>query len=278
MTPQLNFATYPVPGGHTFVQAVEKHRKNSIFDVRGYLENHLEANWEEDPTENSMFTQSIRQTTLLEERTRIAQELHDTLLQTLLSTSMQLSVALDSLPSDSPLKSQLYRVLQVMEHGIQEGRDMIQSLRLSDSPAFDPVQALSQVPQEVGVQSDIEFRVIVSGREQLLRPIIGHEVYRIGREVLLNAFRHSRAKRVELELEYTDRDLRMCVRDNGCGIDPQVLHTGHQAHWGLAGMQERVTRIGGLLKIYSRANDGTEVQLSVPGGVAFQYRRVNRSR
>jgi len=279
MTLQLDSDTYRVFAGHTFAHFVETHCKNATLDMKaGCPENHLEADWNDGPTENSMFTQSIRQTTLLEERTRIAQELHDTLLQTLLSASMQLTVALDNLPSDSPLKSRLYRVLQVMDHGIQEGRDMIQGLRLSDSRALDLVQALSQVPQELGVQSDVEFRVIVSGREQPLRPLIGHEVYRIGREALLNAFRHSRAKCVELELEYTHRDLRMCVRDNGCGIDPHVLHTGRRAHWGLAGIRERATIIGGLLKIYSRANDGTEVQLSVPGGVAFQYRPVNCSR
>jgi signal transduction histidine kinase len=278
MTLELNSATHRVPGGHTFVQAAETRQKNFIFDARGCLANHLEADWEDDPTENSMFTQSIRQTTLREERTRIAQELHDTLLQTLLRASMQLGVALDSLSSDWPLKSPLYRVLQVMEHGIQESRDMIEGLRLSDSCAFDLVQALSQVPQEIAVQPEIDFRFIVSGREQLLRPPIGHEVCRIGREALLNAFRHSRAKCVELELEYTDKHLRMCVRDNGCGIDSRVLHTGRQAHWGLAGMRERATRIGGLLKIYSRATNGTEVQLSVPGGIAFPCRRIDHSR
>jgi len=279
MTLQLNSNTYRVSSVHTLSQAIATRSKSPTLAVWvGGLENHLEADWKEVSGESSMFIKSIRQTTPLEERTRIAQELHDTLLQTLLSASMQLGVVLDSLPSDSPMKSRLYRALQLMEHGIQEGRDMIQGLRLTDSCALDLVQALSEVRQENAVQAEMEFRFIVSGREQPLRPPIGPEVYRIGREALLNAFRHSRAKCVELELEYTDRNLHMCVRDNGCGIDPQVLHTGRQAHWGLAGMRERAAIIGGLLKIYSRINDGTEVHLSVPGGVAFQYRRVSRSR
>jgi len=208
-----------------------------------------------------------------QERTRIAQELHDTLLQTFLSASMQLGVTLDSLPSDSLAKSRLDRILQLMDQGIQEARNAIQGLRLADSPALDLIPALSRVPHELGVQPEIEFSAIVSGRQQPLRPSIGHEAYRIGREALVNAFRHSRAKRVEVELQYADTGLRMRVHDNGCGIDPQVLRTGRQAHWGLAGMRERATRIGGLLEISSSATDGTEVQLSVPGGVAFQPSR-----
>ena len=80
---------------------------------------------------------------------------------------------------------------------------------------------LSRIQQELAVQSDIEFRVLVVGRQQPLQPPIGHEIYRICREALVNAFRHSRAKRVEFELEYAYTDLRMNVRDNGCGIDPR---------------------------------------------------------
>ena len=106
--------------------------------------------------------------------------------------------------------------------------------------------ALSNVRQELAVNSDIDFRVSVTGQQQPLQPAIGREVYRIGREALVNAFCHSRAKRVECELEYTDTHLCMRVRDNGCGIDPQVLQSGREGHWGLAGMRERAERIGGL--------------------------------
>jgi len=105
---------------------------------------------------------------------------------------------------------------------------------------------------------------------------IHNEIYRIGREALLNAFRHSGAKSVEFELEYADSDLRMRVRDNGCGIDPQVLAAGREGHWVLAGMQERATKIGALLKISSSATAGTEVQLSIPIGIAFQLSPADR--
>ena len=213
----------------------------------------------------------------LEERNRIAQELHDTLLQTFLSASMQLGVTVNSVSANSPVKPRLDRILQLMEQGIEEGRNTIQDLRSSTSRPFDLVRALSRIPQELAVQSGIEFRVLVVGRRQPLQPPIEHEIYRICREALVNAFCHSRAKRVEFELEYAGTDLRMNVRDNGCGIDPQVLHAGREGHWGLAGMRERAARIGGLLKISSSATAGTEVQLSIPNVVASKHSALDQS-
>jgi len=131
--------------------------------------------------------------------------------------------------------------------------------------------ALSRVQQELVVQPNIDFRVVVAGRQQQLRPPIQEEIYRIAREALVNAFRHSQAKCVELELEYADVDLRMWVRDDGCGIDPQVLDSGRQGHWGLAGMHERAEKIGARLKIGTPATAGTEVELSVPNHIAFEH-------
>ncbi len=211
----------------------------------------------------------------LEERTRIAQELHDTLLQTFMSASMQLAAALNGIPPDSLVKPKLDRMLQIMDQGIEEGRNTIQDLRSSDSGTLDLVLALSGVQQEFAVQADIDFRVVVGGGQRPLQPLIRHEVYRIGREALVNAFCHSRAKCVELELEYADSDLRMRIRDNGCGIDPQMLYEGREGHWGIVGMRERATRIGGLLKISSSAASGTDVQLSIPSGIAFQLSPVD---
>ena len=141
---------------------------------------------------------------------------------------------------------------------------------LRDSRPLDMVQALSRIPQELSVQSDIEFGVVVTGEQRPLPLSIQQEVYRIGKEALINAFRHSRAKRVQCELEFADSDLCMRVRDNGCGIDAQVLRSGLEGHWGLAGMRERAAKIGGQLKISSSATTGTEVQLSIPSGIAFQ--------
>ena len=206
----------------------------------------------------------------LEERTRIAQELHDTLLQTCLSASMQLGAAVDAVPEKSPMKLRLDQVLQVMSRGIEEGRNTIQGLRSSDSATRDLVIELSGIERELCCRPDIDFRVNVVGRQQPLNAPIQEEIYRIGREALLNAFCHSRAKRIEFELEYANRELQMRVRDDGIGISSQVLRDGRKGHWGLAGMQERAARIGGLLKISSSPSNGAEVRLSIPSGIAFQ--------
>jgi PAS domain S-box-containing protein len=214
----------------------------------------------------------------LEERTRIAQELHDTLLQTFQSASLHLGAALLRVAEDSPVKNQLDRILGIMRQGIVEGRSAIVGLRSPGSQTADLVGALSRIQDELKVQHDIDFRVTVTGRQKQLEREIQHETYRIGREALVNAFRHSGAKRIELELEYSDSELYVRIRDNGCGIDPQMLERGRDGHWGLEGMRERATRIGGVLRILSDPAGGTEVQLSVPTTIASELHSHIRAR
>jgi len=206
----------------------------------------------------------------LEERNRIARELHDTLLQTFLGALCQLGVAVDSLPPESQVKSKLDPILHIMELGIEESRNAIQGLRSSECRRSDLVAALSAIHQEFSDEHGVDFRVNVIGQQQPLRPAIQDEIYRIGREALVNAFCHAAAKRIDLELEYASSGLTMRVLDDGCGMDQQFLHTGRQGHWGLTGMRERAARIGGVLKIFSSLSAGTEIQLSVPIRFAFQ--------
>ncbi len=135
----------------------------------------------------------------LEERARIAQDLHDTLLQGVISASMQLHIAVDRLPEDLPAKPSLTRVLQVMGQVLEEGRTALQRLRSSaGSGSLDVEQAFSRIQQELAIQEQIDFRVTVEGRPRPVHPIIRDEVYRIGREALVNAFRHSQAKNIEV--------------------------------------------------------------------------------
>ena len=209
------------------------------------------------------------------ERMRIAHELHDTLLQSFISASMQLDVAANRLQSESPAKPEVNHVLQLMRQGIDDGRRAVGDLRASGDCAFDLGQAFSQVAKEFSLQEKLEFRVIVQGQSRPLRPLLCDEVYRIGREALVNAYRHSRAKKIEIELEYSPKRFRCLVRDNGRGIDSNVLTSGRQGHWGLPGMRERAEKIGGHFSIRSSASAGTEVELSVPGPVAFQSQASN---
>ncbi|MBV8050995.1 MAG: hypothetical protein JOZ80_07400 [Acidobacteriaceae bacterium] len=206
----------------------------------------------------------------LAERTRIAQDLHDTLLQGVLSASMQLHVGVDQLPDDSPARATLNRVVNLMGRVIDEGRNTLRGLRSPIESPQELVSALSRVPQELGSEDGIDFRVVVEGPSLPLRSVVRDDVYSIGREALVNAFRHSRASSVELELEYAPTLLTIVIRDNGCGIDPEMLKTGRDGHWGLSGMRERAERIGAKVKVMSRPGSGTEVELRVPGEVAFE--------
>jgi signal transduction histidine kinase len=208
----------------------------------------------------------------LAERTRIAQELHDTLLQGVLSASMQLDVAEDQLPEGSPAKPLLGRVLQMMGQVIAEGRNTLQGLRAPDSDTRDLEMALSRVRQEFAVDENIGYRIIAQSTSRPLRPLIRDEVYRIGREAVVNAFLHAKANTVEVEVEYANKYLRILVRDDGCGIDPQVLQAGRDGHWGLPGMRERSEGIGASLRLRSRVGLGTEVELTVPSAIAFEGR------
>jgi ligand-binding sensor domain-containing protein/signal transduction histidine kinase len=206
----------------------------------------------------------------LAERTRIAQELHDTLLQGVLSASLQLDVAEDQLPEDSPAKPLLKRVLQLMGTVTEEGRNALRGLRTTEPSSQSLETAFSRLRQEFPVDGKTDYRVIVDSATRPIRPLIRDEVYRIGREALLNAFKHAHANRIEVEVEYASRHLRVLVRDDGRGINPQVLHSGLEGHWGLDGIRERSKRIGADLRLRSRIGAGTEVDLTVPGSIAFE--------
>src|SRR5262249_46498337 len=129
--------------------------------------------------------------------------------------------------------------------------------------------AFSQIGKQLDNDQVKDYRVIVEGKPMQLHPIIRDEAYRIGREALVNAFRHAQAGKIEVELEYAAKNLRIVVRDDGTGIDSHVLQSGKDGHWGLSGMRERAENIGGRLRVWSRTNAGTEVELSIPAHIAF---------
>jgi signal transduction histidine kinase len=200
----------------------------------------------------------------LEERQRIAQELHDTLLQTFMSASLHLGAALYEFDSECPIRTRLTRTLEIMRQGIEEGRNAIHCLRSPGTPPRNLAAALSRVPEETGAGPGVDFRLTVTGRPVRLPAPVEHDVYRIGKEALLNALHHSGAELVELRLEYSGAGLQMRIRDNGRGIDAHLLEKGCDGHWGLAGMRERAVRIGGQLKILSGPAGGAEVHLLMP--------------
>jgi signal transduction histidine kinase len=129
---------------------------------------------------------------------------------------------------------------------------------------------LSNVPDELGLPSTVGFRVVVEGWQRPLRASLREELYRIGREAIVNAYRHSKATSIETEIEYRNSELRIAVRDNGCGIDRRKLQCEAHRHWGLQGMMDQAAGIGARLRILSRVALGTEVELTVPARIAFE--------
>ena len=131
----------------------------------------------------------------LGERTRIAQELHDTLLQGFLSASMQLHVAVDRLPAESPAQIVVEPGAATHEPGDRRGPERgARSAIVPEDASTNLEQAFARVQQELAVADDVGFRVIVEGQPRPLHPVLRDEVYRIGREALVNAFRHPRAR------------------------------------------------------------------------------------
>ena len=207
----------------------------------------------------------------LEERTRIAQDLHDTLLQGFVSVSMQLHVAADSIPEQSPAKTRLRNILDLMGKVVDESRRTVRGLRSVHEDLPDLQRAFSHIVNELPNAGDVRFRVFVEGTIRALHPLVQDEVYRIGREAIMNAFRHATAASVEVTLEYREIRFRLLVRDDGRGLEPEVLRAGREGHFGMAGMRERAQRIGGHLRILSRPNSGTDVELIIPRKSAYQF-------
>lgn len=201
------------------------------------------------------------------ERARIARDLHDTLFQGFLGVSMVLHTAVEKMPADSPSKPSLSRALILMRRVLDEGRDALWGLGSCGMESASLEKALAELGDGFNANG-AQFRVSVMGRARTLLPGLQEQVYLIAREALVNAMRHSNAASIEVEIEYLPRKLRLIVRDNGSGIDRQVLRLGRESHWGLPGMRERAQKIGGQLRIWSRRGAGTEVELSVPAYMA----------
>jgi len=212
----------------------------------------------------------------LSERTRIARDLHDTLLQSFQASLIQMQRARNhfSRSTEEAIRT-LDNAIGSAEHAIVEGRDAIQDLRLTVVPQSNLEHLLTVAGQELAKVQDATgtpaiFRVTVEGPHRSLSPILQDEVYRIGRELLRNAFRHSQASRIEAEIRYDKRKLRLRIRDDGKGVDQNIMAEGAKAgHWGLPGARERATRIGGRLDFWSEAGAGTEVELTVPASMAY---------
>jgi signal transduction histidine kinase len=206
----------------------------------------------------------------LDERERIARELHDTLLQGILSASLQLEVADRQIATDATAKPVVQRVSNLLRQLADESRHTVRHLRSQRSQEENLERALTQISSDLAAPRKVKYSVIVEGTPRSLRTVVRDEIYRIGGEALANVFRHANASAVETVLEYGADHFRLLVRDDGQGIDPDVLSAGREGHFGLSGMRERARRIGAQIKIRTAGGAGTEIDLIVPSSAAFE--------
>jgi signal transduction histidine kinase/ligand-binding sensor domain-containing protein len=210
------------------------------------------------------------------ERERIARDLHDTLLQSIQGSLFEVQAARNLFPRrPNDAMQTLDEAIRSTEAAIAEGRDAILDLRSGSAAGSGLAHLLAAAGQELsGVTASNggspAFRVTVEGPPREIKTPLQDEVYRVGREILRNAFRHAHAKKIEVEIRYDAQALRIRFRDDGIGIAPTVLSEGARAgHWGLPGVRERAKQAGAQLDFWSEVGVGTEVQVTVPASVAY---------
>jgi signal transduction histidine kinase len=211
----------------------------------------------------------------VDERTRIARELHDTLLQSFAGLLLRLRHA-HTLLSKNPdeARQMLESAIDQTRQALIEGRRAVQGLRSSAVGSQEFTEAIKTLTEDLArdqIHAGVaELTLNIEGTRRPLRPLVGDELYRITGEALRNAFRHARASRVEVQLIYGNRTFELRVRDDGKGIDPELLRgESFSGHFGLRGIRERVERLGGKFTVWSAPGSGTELVLTVSGATAY---------
>jgi signal transduction histidine kinase/ligand-binding sensor domain-containing protein len=209
----------------------------------------------------------------LSERSRIARDLHDTLLQSTQALILHVQAAVKGLSRSDPARQQIEHALDRADEVLAEGRARVQDLRAA-ADTQDLATAIAATAQGLATTQPSMFRVVVHGTARELHPIVLDEMLLIAREALFNAFHHADATTIEVEITYEPRDLRLRVADDGRGIDASVLEAGaRSSHWGLPSMQERARKLGGKFHLRSRPGAGTEIDVVVSGVTAYRNRR-----
>jgi signal transduction histidine kinase len=219
---------------------------------------------------------NIRFQERLAERTRIAQELHDTLLQSFQGLMLRFQIATETVLSD-PLEAKelLEQALNRADQALAESRKAIQGIRSVLSPGRGLADSLKAMMNGLveefccGKTPPLTTSVVTEGQPRTVNSWIAEEVCRIAREALLNSLSHARAQRIELEVAYSDKFLRLRFRDDGIGVDSEILKSrGREGHWGMTGMYERAKNIHARLSIWSKPGTGTEIELTIPAHIA----------
>nr|WP_179220732.1 two-component regulator propeller domain-containing protein [Sphingomonas laterariae] len=211
----------------------------------------------------------------LRERERIARELHDTLLQGFQGLVYRFQSAIDRLPPSSAARTDLEQALDLADAALADGRDRVRDLR-SGSDDDDLAQHFANTAAQSGSPGASAFRVITEGQPRTLHPVVRAEITGIGDEAILNAIRHARATKIEVNIVYHARELLLQIADNGIGISADMIAGGRRNHFGMTGMRERAAVIRADFSIASRPGGGTQVTLTVPASIAYGAERRPR--
>lgn len=205
----------------------------------------------------------------LHERERIARELHDTLLQGFQGLMLRFQAVADQIPREQPVHAALEHALERADDVLVEGRDRVRNLRIAGDSG-DLAEAFANIGEHLSPDPTTRFRVVTTGKVRDLHPIVREEVRRIGEEAITNAFNHARAGAIDVAITYHPQFLRVVFLDDGVGLPANVLtQGGRDGHYGLLGMRERAEKIRTRFTLSSRPGSGVEIELTVPGAVAY---------
>jgi signal transduction histidine kinase len=201
----------------------------------------------------------------LAERTRLAQELHDTLEQSLTGIGLQMDTAerlIDKDPASGNRHLELARNLTRQSQ--LELRRSIWDLRSRELEQFDFCSALKQSAQQIAEGSTLKVSVAVVGVPVPLSEVAEENLLRISQEALKNVVKHAQASRIEVTLQFEADSVTLRIRDDGKGFDPATSPGSRQGHFGLLGMAERAKRLGGSVRITSESGKGACLEAQVP--------------
>jgi signal transduction histidine kinase len=208
------------------------------------------------------------------ERERIARDLHDTLLQGMQGLVLRLQIWERDVGIPEDRRSEIAAATDRVRSLLIEGRDRIAMLRRVEFGQADLLEALDAVARVEAQESTADFRVTISGKEIPMRSDGFGEVVDITKEAILNAFRHARATRIEVIIEYHRSALQINVKDDGCGFDfPDRKTPRSSRHFGLLGMKERAKELSGQLMFGPNGSRGTQVKLCVPADALYAKAR-----
>jgi len=202
---------------------------------------------------------------VLEERGRLAREIHDTLAQGFVGISSQLdAVALTLNGHVDMARKHLELARKMVRHSLTEARRSVMDLRASALEGHDLPAALSEAAHQWTAGSAVQIRVDIEGESRPLPEETEQHLLRIAQEAVTNAVKHARASHVRIHLEMAGRTLSLRVADDGRGFEQDEAFSEVGGHFGLLGMRERAVRLGGELQLHSEPGQGTEVAVTVP--------------